>query len=357
MKILQVIDSLSMGGAEKLLVDIVPIMISKGHVVDIILLNGKRTELMDILEKRVDCNIYSLGNNVYNPFYIVKLIPYFYKYDIVHVHLFPAQYFAAISRLFCFKKMKLIFTEHSTNNRRIQNKNYRLVEKAVYKIYNKVVCITGEVDKVLRLNLNIDPKKLQIIENGINITQVSNCKKHSREVLDFTESDKLVIMVAGFRLEKDQDTVIRAISLLPDKYKLILVGDGVRKSEIEEQVNLLNLTHRVSFLGIRNDVYELFRMCDIAVLSSHWEGFGLVAVEAMGCGLPVIASNVAGLSQVVEGGGILFEKGNEYDLVKHILSLEDKSYYNEVKLSCYRKANKYDVNITVEKLLNLYYEK
>ncbi|MCH5719945.1 glycosyltransferase [Niabella hibiscisoli] len=69
-------------------------------------------------------------------------------------------------------------------------------------------------------------------------------------------------------------------------------------------------------MGQRGDVYQLIKMCDLAILSSHWEGFGLSAVEAMACGVPLIASNVSGLSQVVADGGLTFEKGNEKDLVK-----------------------------------------
>lgn len=354
MRIVQIIDSLGIGGAERLITEVVPLLANKGYKVDVVLLNGERTHLYKELENFDCCHIYSLGKSFYNPFYIVKLIPYFYKYDVVHVHLFPAQYFAAIARMFCFKTVKLIFTEHNTSNRRLENKKYRWIEKLIYACYDKVICITNEVKDVLIDKLDLSLAKLVVIENGVNLKRVTQSHIVLREEFGFDDCDKLLIMVAGFRQQKDQDTIIKCLGSLPECYKLILVGDGDRRDELGELVKDLNLNDRVSFLGIRNDVYSLMKMCDIAILSSHWEGFGLVAVEAMASGIPLIASNVDGLAQVVKGGGILFEKGNEQDLCDKILSLEDKEYYQVVRENCITKAKQYDISVMVDKLILLY---
>ncbi|WP_291062625.1 MULTISPECIES: glycosyltransferase [unclassified Empedobacter] len=354
MRILQIIDSLGVGGAEKLIRETVPLLVTKGYQVDVVLLNGEKTHLYKELEAINCCTINTLGDSFYNPFYILKLIPYFYKYDVVHVHLFPAQYFAAIARLFCFKKVKLFFTEHNTSNRRLENKKFRLIENLIYACYDNVICITNEVKTTLKEKLNLNDDKLLVIENGVNLSTVIKSVKHDRDTFNFKQEDKLLIMVAGFREQKDQDTVIKALKLLPEDYKLLLVGNGIRRPILEDLVETLELQDRVTFLGLRNDVYPLMKMCDIAILSSHWEGFGLVAVEAMASGIPLIASNVQGLAQVVEGGGLLFEPSNVEDLSSKILDLNDSNLYQQTINNCLEKSKKYDINIMVEKLITFY---
>ncbi|WP_082021825.1 glycosyltransferase family 4 protein [Sphingobacterium sp. T2] len=118
-------------------------------------------------------------------------------------------------------------------------------------------------------------------------------------------------------------------------YYLLLVGDGVRKNELVKLVNENNLGNRVHFLGVRNDVNSILKSVDYVVVSSHWEGFGLAAVEGMAAQKPVLASNVKGLGEVVNGAGILFEKGNEQSLAENILTLHSNPLrYSEIANKC-----------------------
>ncbi|MCC9043604.1 glycosyltransferase [Myroides sp. M-43] len=355
-KVLQVIDSLHLGGAERLLVEVVPILVNKGFEVDVVLLNGENTSFYEDLNDSKCCNIISLGRGYYNIGYFYKLYKLIQNYDVIHVHLFPAQYYVSILKMLSLFDKKTIFTEHSTSNRRLQSSFFRKLEKLIYRNYNTIICITEKVkDSLLSFNV-VRHNKIEVIENGVNISKVASSIEADRTEFSYLGSDILLIMVAGFRREKDQDTVIRSLSKLPNNYKLLLVGDGERKEILIRLVDELGLNERVSFLGVRNDVYSLVKMCNIAILSSHWEGFGLVAVEAMACGIPVIASNVDGLAQVVEGGGMLFEKGDINDLVSKVISLENEELYDQVNNSCLEKAKNYDINNMVDKLLSIYKE-
>lgn len=354
MRILQLIDSLSTGGAEKLIVETVPLMKKKGLTIDVLLLSDEKTPFYKELEKSKTCNIYSLGKSFYNPYYIIKIIPYLKKYDVIHVHLFPAQYFAVIAKFLAGSKVKMIFTEHSTNNKRLDKRSLRGIERWIYSHYSKIICITEEVKDVLTAKLKLSSSQLSIIPNGINLKHIQNTVVYDRLTEGFSRGDKLIIMVGGFRFEKDQDTVIRALTKLQNSYKLLLVGDGMRRTELENLVRLLRLEDRVFFLGFRNDAISLIKMSDIAILSSHWEGFGLAAVEGMACGIPTIASNVDGLAQVVSGGGVLFEKGNENDLLDKILELENKVYYENIKEACLNRAKEFDISKMIDKLINTY---
>lgn len=354
MKILQIIDSLAIGGAEKLVRETVPLLVQQGYKVDVVLLDGVKSHLYEELYNLKCSKIYSLGSNIYSPLNILKMIPIIIKYDIVHVHLFPAQYFVVLAKLFSFSAVKLIFTEHNTTNRRLENKAFKLIEKVIYKFYKKIICITTEVREVLVEKLEIPKSKLQVIENGINLNLINKAVPHSRSDFGYNNDEILIVMTAAFRDQKDHKTLLRALKLLPSNYHLIFIGNGTNRSNIETYIKELHISSRVKLLGNRSDVYSIIKMCDIAVLSSHWEGFGLVAAESMACKIPTIGSNVQGLNNVIGDGGLLFEKGNEIDLIEKIKSLQNNEYYKQVAMKGVLKAQNYDLNVMVRKLINLY---
>ena len=103
MKIVHIINNFASGGAEKLLLDTIPLYREKGIEVDLLLLNGKPSPFMNALKEKGCCSIYSLGlNSEYNPIQVFKLVPFLKKYDIAHVHLFPSQYWAVLAKLLSF---------------------------------------------------------------------------------------------------------------------------------------------------------------------------------------------------------------------------------------------------------------
>lgn len=358
MKILHIINSLQTGGAEKLLLDIIPDMnLNKDFLVDIALLNGNQTPFLIELEKKVNSSqIFKISNkSVYNPLLILKIFKYFKQYDIIHVHLFPSLYWVSIGKMLTNSKVKLIFTEHSTKNKRLNSRLFKIFDRFIYRFYEKTICISEPVKNSLISNNIVNSSKLIVIENGISMDSIKQAVAASRKLLVYCEADVLLIMVAGFRKEKDHDTVIKSLRSLPTNYKLILVGDGDRKAELEQLVLNENLEERVTFLGIRIDVYSLIKMCDVTILSSHWEGFGLSAVESMACGIPTIVSNVEGLSEVVGDGALKFEKGNEKQLTKLIIELSNNpELKNKLRLNGQKRALLFDNKIMIAKYLGVY---
>jgi glycosyltransferase involved in cell wall biosynthesis len=359
-KVLQIINTLDTGGAEKLLLDIVPKFnqAGVGVIMDVLVLEGMECYYLNKLKEIKCCRIFALqSNSLYNPINIVKIIPYLFKYNVVHVHLFPAQYWVAIAKILSFSKVTLVYTEHSTFNRRRKFFFFKFLDKIIYNLYHKTICISNGVNEQLLTYIGISRHKLITIENGIDLKQYVDAKPYLKtEIHDsISHTDKLIVQVSKFRKEKDQITVINSMKYLSENVKLIFVGEGELREDCQNLVDRLNLNNRIFFLGARNDVANILKTSDLSIISSHWEGFGLVAVEGMAVGKPVIASNVLGLSDVVKNAGLLFEKGNERELASLIDKLfSNPNFYDEISFKCKEKALKYDLNLMIQHTLELY---
>lgn len=350
MKIVHIITSLRIGGAEKLMTEILPRLRDMGNEVELVLFCGVQTSFkQQLLEQGIKITDLSSNGSVYNPRYIIKLCKYIKEFDIVHTHNTSPQYFVAIARLFTRSRAKLVTTEHNTHNRRRDIWGAKLIDKFIYRRYDSIITISQKATDNLIDFLSGSIEAITI-ENGINIQQYKNAiDADVKKELSIPNNTVLVTQVAGFRVQKDQDTVIRALKHLPEHIHAAFVGDGERRGVCESLCEELGISNRVHFFGLRSDVPEVLKSSDIAVMSSHWEGFGLAAVEGMAASKPMIASDVQGLREVVGGAGILFEKGDDKALANEIIKLiEDKDYYNTVSKACQERAKQYDINIMVE---------
>jgi glycosyltransferase involved in cell wall biosynthesis len=355
MKLLHVINSLGTGGAEKLLVETIPKYKEKNIEVEILLLNGEEHLFYKELRDVHFCPIHSLGKGiVYNPLLPFKIIPFIKKYDIVHVHLFPAFYWVAIAKLFIKTKAKFIFTEHNTTNQR-RTLLFRPIERFIYGKYNKIITISKEVENSLIAHLKFLPDRFVRIENGVDLSKIETAERIKTPFFDNPKTDKIVLQVSRFYDQKDQKTLVRALKYLPNSIKLLLVGEGKNKLDVQLIANKLSLNKRVKFLGERNDVPSLLKTADIIVLSSKFEGLSLSSIEGMAAGKPFISSNVPGLMDIVKDAGILFPLGDEKILAKEILFLlENKEQYEVVAKKCKIRAAQYDIQLMLEKHIALY---
>ena len=356
MKVLHIINNLNIGGAEKLLVETLPLYESFGVQVDVFLLTKVDSPFVSALEENFNGNIYYSGlKSVYNPCQILKIRDFIQHgdYDVVHAHLFPTLYWVSLVKTFFGIKIPIIFTEHSTHNKRLDKFIFRAIDRCIYRKYQNILAITPQVKQVLVQKLNINPEKVEVVYNGVEVDKYKQASPYAEGTF-FEKGATILMQVSRFQAAKDQKTVIRALALLPQKYKLLLVGDGETKIECENLVQALSLQERVQFLGSRVDIPELLKTADIVIQSSHWEGFGLVAVEAMAAGKPIIASDVVGLRDIVSGYGLLFQKGNEDQLAKEIETLEDKRYYKEIADKCTERAEDFHITKMIKNNIAAY---
>lgn len=362
MKILQIINSLATGGAEKLLLDTLPLYRKAGIEVDILLLWDNDQPFTKAL-RGLNCSKVMVLNesdnykDIYSLTNISKLQKYLKGYDIAHVHLFPAQYFAVLAKWFSGSKIKFIFTEHNTTNRRISKWYFKPIELLIYKAYSKVVCIMPEINTIYENYLPILKNKWVVIQNGVDTKKIEStlCINVSEIHDTISIADKIIIQVAAFRVQKDQATLIKAIALLPKEVKVLLVGEGEEKQKCQQLANDLGVTGRVHFLGVRMDVPQLLKTADIVVLSSKYEGLSLSSIEGMASGKPFVASNVPGLSEVVSGAGLLFDCGNEKQLAKYIQELlNDPILYQQTATACQERAQEFTIEKMVTAHIKLY---
>ncbi|MBD5418821.1 MAG: glycosyltransferase [Bacteroides sp.] len=354
MKILHVITSLRTGGAEKLLVDLIPRFKQMGHTVDLLLLDGTPTPFKHDAEKAgITIHHLGIGGSVYSPLKLLKLLKYLPEYDVVHTHNYAPQLFAAIGSMLC--SVVLCTTEHNTSNRRRNWKWFKPIDKWMYSRYKKIISISPKTQELLQEHIKATSSDRFItIYNGIDSSHFKSAIPANLHKEDFN-CRIAIIQVAGFRHQKDQDTTIKALKYLSDDIHLFLVGDGIRRPELEKLTKEEHLESRVHFLGIRSDVAELLKSANIAVISSHWEGFGLAAVEAMAAGTPVIASDVDGLREVVDGAGILFPDGDSKTLAKEIMKLEgDPELYEKTAIACHERVMQFDISKMVEGYMKIY---
>ena len=362
MKVLQIINSLGTGGAEKLLLDTIPLYHEAGIEMDVLVLWDNNHQFINALKALNCCKVIVLkesGNykDIYALSHIWKLRTYLRQYDVAHIHLFPAQYFTVLANISIGNVCKLFFTEHNTTNRRIQNSYFRYLEKWIYSFFKKIVCISPEIQRIYKKYLKGSEQKLVLIENGVNLQVISQAVPLSKSTLhsSISDDDTVIVQVSAFRIQKDQITLIEALALLPLNVKLILVGDGVLQKECEELTKVLGLNERVLFLGQRMNIPRLLKTADIVVLSSKYEGLSLSSIEGMASGKPFVASDVPGLSDIVAGAGVLFECGNAKELATRIQALlDDKMYYDSVVRACQEKSKQYDIQVMIQKHIDLY---
>ena len=344
MKVLHVISCLTIGGGQRVITTLLPKL---NEQIDVTLLVYKRVNTKfeeDIINAGV--KIISMDiDSLYNPRAVFAMKEIFKNLDIVHAHLFPTVYWASLAARGL--NIKLVYTEHSTSNNRRSKPYLRPIERFIYSRFDSIISISPSTELALKKWIGADCSSFCTVCNGVNPSKF--------EINNSKVIPNSLIMVARFAPAKDQATIIRAMTMLDRNIILRLVGDGDSKKECVELAKELGVLDRVQFLGNRSDIPQLMNESYIGIQSSLWEGFGLTAVELMACKKPIIATNVDGLKQIVDGAGFLFEVGNAEQLAAQITSLiKDPKLYDTISAQCYERSKLYGADSMAQGYLNVY---
>lgn len=355
LKVLHVITSLRTGGAERLMVDLLPRLQERGLQVELAVLDGTATDFYSALEAQ-GIPIHALGMGVramHSPCCIPALRRLMRQFDIVHTHNTPSQYFVAIASMGMKLAPKLVTTEHNTTNTRRNIPWLRCVDSWMYSRYAEIIGVSQSTTQALLNYLPQLPHCLTI-NNGIVVTKFQEAFP-ANDIIEQYSQYKRLVMAAAFRAQKDHETIIRALHLLPDDYHLLLAGDGNRRKIVEEFGAQEQLSQRVHFLGNRNDVANVLKAADVIVMSSRYEGLSLSSLEGLASGRPVVASDVPGLREIVGNAGILFPQGDAQALAKTILALEEHSKLRQQTIEKgLQRAHHYDISTMIEAYWQVY---
>jgi glycosyltransferase EpsF len=371
MRVLHVIPYLIKGGAERLCLDMVRCLGKhKSIEVRLAVLNDNnefKTEYPEIeyviLNDAIVPSIF--GKWKVNITSLNKLIVDFNP-DIIHSHLFEADF------LVHYKVSSGItyFTHFHDNMHQFKNFEYkdvfnkkRLTElyekqfviKQYKKANNHCIAISEHTEDYLKKVLPESLKKnIHFLSNAIDISLFVNDKVRKPEKL------LKLINIASFVEKKNHKLLVDIAIELKNRtidFELVLVGDGPLKNEVKEYASRKGCAEQIKFLGNVNSVNQLLAEADIYVHTATYEPFGLVLIEAMAAGLPVVCLDGGGNKDIIEQGknGYILTEQNSKLFVDDILKL----YTNQelyTNMSAYAKAfvKKYDINNYTDKLIELY---
>ena len=336
-KVLHIIQTLGCGGAENLLKYSLKNIDKNRFSVKVICLS-KPLNLKKELED-VGIPVFCLDlNNIYNFGYIIfRLCRLFIKEDpdIIHTHLFfPSIYGRIAGKITGVKRV--ITTLHNPdytyeNNGRWTYKFRKLLDRYTSRICNNYfIAVSNFVKKDFEKQLGFSDIKVlyNCVDSSIFNRYDSVAAGSKRNEFGFNEDNFIILNIGRLHPQKGQLCLIEAFNLAykkNNKCRLVIIGSGYLENDLKDKAKKMNLDKEVVFLKDRKDIPGILRMSDIFVFPSLYEGFGIALVEAMASGLPVIASKIDVLKEIVDDGinGILVENNDHIKLSEAISSLID----------------------------------
>lgn len=308
-RVLHVFGSLEVGGAEKRTLSLYRRLLENGHQVRFdVFANSPR-------EAPLEGDLTSLGGQVYrgslkkHPFRtlleFLRLVRA-NQYDVVqsHVHLFSGAFVAAAYFGGADRRITHFRNTHDGRPETLFRKLYRGTMRFLIWVFSTDILGISRSALTAGLGRYRPDHRASVIYNGYNLETYS--RKHGLKNLEQDinpDQRSLIITVARFVVQKNHRTILTAAEMLlkvNPGVKFLLVGNGPLMNTIRDEISTRQLQEDVIILGLRNDVPELLSISDVFYLPSMWEGLGGVYLEALACGLPVVASDIGPVLEIKE---------------------------------------------------------
>lgn len=328
MKILFIADHLRLGGAERHMVAVATGLAALGMQVAVAYMKPYDELANELRDGGVDLVTCCYSRGSFDPSAIGRLAALIseFKPDVMLATLQYSLAMAILARFWARCRTPLIYVCHSMDvvQRSRKDRLRFAVYRHFYGLAERIVFVSN-LQRSFFMRLGIHPRSDEVIHNGIDLDRFSAAlveaeARQLRQKLGFSENDLVIGMCAGFREEKRQVDLLEAVRRLRDRNipaKLLLVGDGIMRRDIEIRRDLLNLQSDVVLCGFQHDVRPYIAACDVMALTSHTETFPIATLEYMALNKPLVASNVGGLSEQVTDGhnGLLYPAGDIDSLV------------------------------------------
>ena len=313
MKILHVITTLDVGGAEKHLESQVRGQSERGHEVRVAYLKGQGTLADDFRAAGArEVLRVPLGPG------ISRIVPHLRWADVVHSHLLKADMVTAVLATLFGRRGRLLSGKHN-DEQVLMRPLVSLVHGILGNLPQRTIALSDHVSRFVRRHGRVRPESMRRVYYGIDRTPFEEAARMSaaeraelRAEFGFGPDDVVFICVARFAAQKAHDVLLKALRQALDTapaegppIRLLLVGGdpfGDGKERAEALAAELELGPACVFAGIRHDVPRLLAASDVFTMSSLWEGLGLVFLEAMATGIPVLATRVSAVPEVVLDG-------------------------------------------------------
>ena len=319
-KILYIINNLQVGGAEKILLELVKNIDKKKFEIKVATIMGGG-ELERAYAEHTEVKIFKKSNKLgLNVLFGLRKLIRQYKPDIIHTHLFSADVWGRIAAMGVVPA-KIISTEH---NMGYEEGRWKKALKHFLSYFNDVIVAVSEgVRDYLIIGQRIEKTRVKVIYNGIDLEKFLF---RGTQLARYGEGVLRIVTIGRLVPAKAQETLIEAMYQLADEYPqatLQIIGTGPRIQELGDIVKKLHLEKSIEFVGSVANTANYLNKADLFILPSVLEGLGMAAVEAMAIGVPVIATNIPGLNEVVinEETGLLFEPLDSQGLVGQIKRL------------------------------------
>lgn len=355
-KILYVITSLGLGGAEKLLLSYLNKLDNNKYSFYVCCLRDKPDDLSSEILKYAEIINLKIKNK-FNPSVVYKVLKVIKRVqpDIIHSHLFQPRIFTTIAHIL-YKRGVLITHKHSVVNPK-KHHIFLILEMISIFFNKKVIAISQSVKRSLSKYEFIPQKKIFVLSNCVDFEKFNMASTLHSEITD----KKFIIGTVG-RIEKVKgiNYLILAMKIILKKYPnatLEIIGEGSELNELKSQTKKINISNSVIFFGkLANTIPNYSRM-NVFVLPSVLEGFGLVLLEAMAAGVPVVATNVDGIKEVVVNGesGILVPPKNPEAIADAVINIiEHPKLAASLVDGGIKRAKLFDIQEHLMKLDSLY---
>ena len=255
-----------------------------------------------------------------------------------------------------FVGYKVITCEHNTYVDK--SKAHQMVDRILSHYSYRIVAVSKTVAEFTLKQEDITKEKFVVITNGIDIGawqkkfEKLSSKEVLRQELGFREDDKVILTVARLVPQKNQKLLLEGFAEFHKQYPkstLAIVGDGFLRDTLQKQVNELGIKEAVIFFGARRDVEKFYKASDIFVLTSDIEGFGLVCIEAMCAGLPVVSTVTAGPDEYIKDGvnGVLIQDRSASAVADGIRKVIEGDT-SGLRKGALETAQKYDIATSIE---------
>lgn len=354
--VIHLIPSLEVGGMERLVSDLA---IARTSGKTSILCLNKLGTLGEQIEKNVDIEVLEIPKNLFLATWTVYKTLKILKPDIIHCHNLQAHFFGGICSIL-LPNTKVVLTKHGQH---IPSSGYTSKINKLTLKRSKIIGVSADITQLMQKWISKNNQPIEYIANGISLTPYKNLKlkETAKRELGIKQSTFCVGIVARLSPPKDHLLLIEAMALVSEIYpdiKLVIAGDGPLRSTIETYITSNHYDHVITMLGERKDIANILNALDVFALTSSSEGIPMTILEAMAANLPIIATNVGGIPQVVinEATGLLVKNQDKNGLVEAIKRLFES---HELRKSLGEEGhlflkNNYSISQVAAKYENVY---